>query len=241
MAVIGDVHGCDRLLAALLGRLAGVGAERIVFVGDYIDRGEESAAVLDRLFALWQADAGRHIFLRGNHEEMMLRFLDDPAAHAVRWMRYGGLQTLASFGIGGIGETADEARALRARDALAAALGPEKLAWLRGLPCLDASGNVTVVHAGADPARPLAEQSESTLIWGHPDFENRPRRDGLWLVHGHKIRDRVTAEAGRIGVDTGAYATGRLSAAVIRRGSFEVIAAGAEVRFPMQASAARSR
>ena len=83
------------------------------------------------------------------------------------------------------------------------------------------SGNVHVVHAGADPARPLDRQSAHTLIWGHPDFLRRPRRDGQWVVYGHTIVDVVAAENGRIGVDTGAYATGRLSAALITRDGVE--------------------
>jgi len=225
LAVVGDIHGCARLLDDLLAQVEACVPERIVFVGDFIDRGEASAEVLARLFALSRAAGTRAVFLKGNHEEMMLRFLDDPEEHAARWLRYGGLQTLASYGIGGLGAVPDAARALKARDALARAIGPEVLSWLRNLPTRFQSGNVAVVHAGANPEKPIEAQSETALIWGHPAFRKTTRRDGIWIVHGHTIVDAVAPEAGRIGVDTGAYATGRLSAALIDRDRLEVVTA----------------
>jgi serine/threonine protein phosphatase 1 len=223
LAVVGDIHGCAALLDALLSRIDDAAPARLVFVGDYIDRGEDSAGVLARLHALARSDDA--VFLKGNHEDMMLRFLDDPGAKAAGWLRDGGLQTLASFGIGGLGANPGEASALRARDALARALGPEMLAWLRGLPLSYVSGNVAVVHAAANPAKPIQAQSEQALLWGHPDFARTPRGDGVWVVHGHTIVDAVQTEAGRIGVDTGAYATGRLSAVVLERGDMSVLGA----------------
>ncbi|GGD29920.1 metallophosphoesterase [Sinisalibacter lacisalsi] len=225
LAVVGDIHGCAALLDRLLDLIGADAPARLVFVGDYIDRGEDSAGVLERLHALARDDGAPAMFLKGNHEEMMLRFLDDPGAQAAGWLRNGGLQTLASYGIGGLGAAPDESRALKARDDLARALGPEKLAWLRGLPLSFVSGNVAVVHAAANPSKSIDAQSEQALLWGHPDFARTPRRDGLWVVHGHTIVDAVTAEAGRIGVDTGAYATGRLSAAVLERGDMRVLTA----------------
>jgi len=223
LAVVGDIHGCDRQLGELLGKIEAENPDRIVFVGDYFDRGEESAAVLERLFGLSRQAPERHVFLAGNHEEMMLRFLDDPAERARRWLRYGGLQTLASFGIGGLSDTADAAQALAARDRLAAALGPDRLAWLRALPRRFVSGNVAIVHAAADPALPIEAQDDKVLAWGHPDFARRNRDDGIWVVHGHTVTEEVRAESGRIDVDTGAFATGRLSAALIGPGSFAVL------------------
>ncbi|HCQ66068.1 MAG TPA: serine/threonine protein phosphatase [Rhodobacteraceae bacterium] len=217
VAVIGDVHGCDRLLLSLLNRLGALDPppDRLIFVGDLIDRGENSASVLSIAFGLQRRLDTGVVILRGNHEQMMLNFLDAPTTMAARWLRYGGLQTLASFGIGGATETMSEAQAERVRDKLAEALGPTLIDWLWDLPTLYTTGNVHVVHAGADPALPLVEQSAHTLTWGHPDFLRRARRDGQWVVHGHTIVDAVEANDGRIGVDTGAYATGRLSAAII--------------------------
>lgn len=221
LAVIGDVHGCDALLGRLIDRIeAEAPGHEIVVVGDLVDRGEDSAGVLRRL-------AGRPdvVTLMGNHEAMLIEFLDEPERRGSRWLWNGGLQTLASFGVGGIATSAN-ADALRdARDRLLQAMGRDLVAWLRERPMGCRSGNVAVVHAGADPAYAIEDQDEKVLLWGHPDFPRRPRQDGVWVVHGHVIQPEPSAEDGRIGVDTGAYATGRLTAALIRPGSVEFLTA----------------
>jgi serine/threonine protein phosphatase 1 len=208
---IGDVHGRYDLLAPLL-RRTGSG-DPVVLVGDYIDRGEQSAQVLRHLFD----DAGL-ICLQGNHEAMLLRFLDDPVANGPLWFRNGGLQTLASFGIAAPDQAmAPEALQQAARH-LSQGMGAGMIAWLRALPLVYRSGNVLAVHAGLDPRRPPEAQDTEALIWGHPDFLRRPRQDGYWVVHGHTIVDSPAVTAGRIAIDTGAYATGRLTAARIAAG-----------------------
>jgi serine/threonine protein phosphatase 1 len=223
LAIIGDIHGTDGLVARLLDKLEPYAPEKIIFVGDYVDRGEQSAHVLARLYKMAQTDP-RCICLKGNHEAMMLEFLDDPLSLGPRWLRNGGLQTLASYGIGkdGLGT---EARMVAARDALARALGPDLLGWLRALPTRFVSGNVAVVHAGADPERAIEDQPDMALLWGYPGFNTRPRSDGIWVVHGHTITSEVIPRDGRIGVDTGAFANGRLSAVVIESNRFEVVSA----------------
>lgn len=226
LVVIGDVHGCDRLLLSLLNRLGALdpSPDRIVFAGDLVDRGENSASVVSIVYGLQRRLGDQVVVVRGNHEQMMLDFLDAPTRAAARWLRHGGLQTLASFGIGGATETMPDPEAHRIRDALADALGPTLIDWLWETRAMHSSGNVHVVHAAADPDLPLAQQTGHTLTWGHPDFFRKPRQDGQWVVHGHSIVDAVAAVQGRIGVDTGAYAGGRLSAAVIDPGSLQVIA-----------------
>ena len=221
--VVGDIHGCDGLLAQLLERIAMVPQcpDQLVFVGDYIDRGEHSAEVLFRLQALSQSTGA--ICLMGNHEQMMLDFLENPAKNGPRWLRYGGLQTLASFGLGHIAEAAPDETWQAARDDLRRAMGPELEFWIRSLPVYWRSGNMAVVHAGADPQVRLSEQERRSLLWGHPDFPKTPRRDGLWVIHGHTIVDRIAAEQGRIGIDTGAYATGQLSAAFVSAADVEIL------------------
>ncbi len=225
IVVVGDVHGSDRLLISLLNRLGALdpAPDRLIFAGDLIDRGENSASVLSLVYGVQRRLGDKVVVLRGNHEQMMLDFLEAPEPSAARWLRHGGLQTLASFGIGGATETMSPARTHRIRDALAEALGPTLIDWLWETTTLYTTGNIHVVHAAADPAAPLGRQSAHTLTWGHPDFLRRPRSDGQWVVHGHTVVDRVAATDGRIGVDTGAYATGRLSAAVIRPGGMAVI------------------
>jgi serine/threonine protein phosphatase 1 len=218
LAVIGDVHGRDDLLGRLLGRLAEEAPDHaVVLVGDLIDRGEQSAQVLRRLAA--RPDI---LCLRGNHDVMCLDFLDEPERAGPGWLHNGGLQTLASFGVGAGGLGRPEA--LReARDALALAMGDGLVDWLGSRPLWWQSGNVVVTHAGADPLRSMAEQEDRDLLWGSSRFGKMPRSDGLWVVHGHRIQPEAHATAGRIAVDTGAYATGRLTAALISPGELRFL------------------
>jgi serine/threonine protein phosphatase 1 len=218
-AAIGDVHGRDDLLARLIDRIeAEAPGCRIVLVGDYIDRGERSAGVLARL-----ASRPDLVCLLGNHETMCLGFLEDPVREGPRWLANGGLQTLASYGIGGVTPGSGAAALDAARDRLSDAMGNGLIDWLAARPLLWRSGNVAVVHAGADPSLPMEEQEERTLIWGHSRFSSRARSDGIWVVHGHTIQPDPSAEGGRIGIDTGAYATGQLTAALVAPGRVEFL------------------
>lgn len=214
--ILGDIHGRLDLLMQLLERLAAQAhpTARLLCVGDYIDRGDDSAAVLQQMMAL-QAVQGqdRVMCLMGNHEKMLLSFLDDPARAGPRWMHYGGLQTMASFRVGLGAGTERDWPAIR--DALRAAMGAELEAWLRALPVSWQTGNLFVAHAGADPARAIGDQPEQGLLWGGEGFYDTPRRDGIWVAHGHVITEAAQARDGRITVDTGAYATGRLTAALV--------------------------
>jgi serine/threonine protein phosphatase 1 len=219
--VVGDVHGRNDLVMSLAERLLSKVEDanrewRIVFVGDYIDRGEESSQVLSVLQMLVSAQPERIICLKGNHEQMMLNFLEDPLRHGAKWLNFGGLQTLASFGLRG-NITADasgeqmQALAQDFRRLLPAGL----VDWMKSLPLVFQSGNVCVVHAGANPALPIPEQTEATLLWGHPNFAKLPRTDSLWIVHGHTIVRKASVKSGRIAVDTGAVFSGKLTAAAI--------------------------
>jgi serine/threonine protein phosphatase 1 len=225
LAIVGDLHGELVCLDKMIDRLcARAPRARWVFVGDFIDRGDHSAGVLDRLRAL-EADRPDTVFLLGNHEEMMLAFLREPEQAGNRWMRHGGLQTMASFGAFQLGvQNAPEALR-RARDRLLEVM-PEGLHdWLAARPRWFGSGNVAVVHAGADPATPIAAQTEQALTWGHKAFGQHARDDGLWVVHGHTIVELPQEKNGVISIDTGAYATGRLTAAIIENGQLEFIQA----------------
>ena len=215
--VIGDLHGSHTYLIDLLTQMDTRDSTATrVFVGDYVDRGEHSADVLRTLYDM--KDDPRVICLIGNHEDMMFGFIDAPEAKGPRWLRYGGLQTLASFGIGGVTSSSEGDALVTACTALKAAMGPDMLDWLRGLPAIWHSGNLTVVHAGADPVTPLNLQPNKTFTWGHPDFASTLRTDGQWIAHGHTIVDQAAAVDGKIAVDTGAYATGILTAAYVTTG-----------------------
>jgi serine/threonine protein phosphatase 1 len=221
---VGDIHGCDELLGKLLGRLEDYAhpSAKLVLVGDYVDRGDHSADVLRRIHRM-QTEAGPELMicLRGNHDQMLLDFLDDPQTSGTHWFRHGGLQTLASYGIAGVAATAPQGAWIEARDRLREGMGEALEAWLRALPTSWQTGNVFVCHAGADPAVPVDLQRSRTLIWGHPDFATVPRADGVWVVHGHTITERARPQEGRIRVVTGAYATGRLTAALLETGKVQ--------------------
>lgn len=218
---IGDLHGRHDLLLRLIDRIADDAAidetpPTLVFLGDYIDRGENARDTVDTLLALSQHAEIETVFLMGNHEQMLLRFLSNPAAGA-RWLEFGGLQTLLSYGVGGVGDLRSKAGAERIRGALIDALGPH-LEFIEGLRMSHRAGNLFFAHAGADPALPVEEQDVVTLLWGCRAFLESERSDGVWVVHGHFVVDQPVAERGRIAVDTGAYFTGRLTAARITGG-----------------------
>ncbi|MDU8910171.1 metallophosphoesterase family protein [Aestuariicoccus sp. MJ-SS9] len=218
-AAIGDVHGRDDLVERLLPRLAEL---PLVFLGDYVDRGEHSAQVLRRLKAMCDA-GGRVVCLLGNHEDMMLDFLDAPEVNAERWLRNGGLQTLSSFGVAFRDGGPSGAGFAAMRDDLRQAMDPGMEAWLRALPTHYVNGNIAAVHAGADPNRPVERQEPATLLWGHPEFGRTPRRDGRWVVHGHTIHAEPTVSDRVIAIDTGAYASNILTAAVFRADTVDFV------------------
>lgn len=221
LAVIGDVHGMLRPFEQMLARLAHEAPQaKIVCVGDLIDRGEQSAEVLRLAFDRRET----LIVLLGNHEEMLLCFLDEPEQEGPRWLRNGGLQTLASFGISPPNRADGSQKYHAVQERLRAALGSEMEAWIRLLPRYYLTGNIAVTHAGADPWLPISQQSASALTWGHPEFGRRRRTDGVWVAHGHVIAKAPSASRGVISVDTGAYAGGQLTSALISQGDVRFLA-----------------
>lgn len=222
--IVGDIHGRADLLELLLGLIdahiggTGMPDPHLVFVGDYVDHGADSAETLARLRELTRDFPMSVTCLMGNHERMLLDFLADPVTRGPRWLREGGAATLLSFRVdpdpllasGSAEDFRDAAR--RLDDAM-----PEGLReWMAALPLSWRSGNLWAVHAGADPAHPLDAQSARVLLWGHPEFEAVPRADGSWVAHGHTELQRPIFADGRIGLDTGAWRTGRLTACAIR-------------------------
>ena len=218
LCLVGDLHGRADLLTALLARIEAepqAATARLIFVGDLIDRGPDSALVLQQMRHLTQTRPAHVICLMGNHERMMLDFLAAPTSPAKRWLHAGGADTLASFGVPWISDRDATARQLALAAALRAALPPGLTDWLEALPLywLGEGPNeaIAVVHADADPALPLDRQLPATLLWGLGRAAPA-RPDGLWLAHGHVIVPQVQISPGRISLDTGAYRSGRLSA-----------------------------
>lgn len=216
---VGDIHGRDDLLADLLARIE-QDARRgepfrniLIFLGDYVDRGLQSKQVLDRLTG--PAPAGfERVFLKGNHEQALLQFLND-AAFGKTWKYYGGLETLHSYGITELTLTDDPAAFERARVEFNAALPEAHRLFLDALQLSAEFGGYFFAHAGVRPGIALHRQIEEDLLWIRDDFLESSSSYGKVVVHGHTPREEVVVRSNRIGVDTGAYMTGVLTALVL--------------------------
>jgi len=219
---IGDIHGRVDLLERLIGDiLVDAGAyevpAQVVLLGDYIDRTEHVAEAMDFLIAVSDWRELELVPLIGNHEQMLLEFLADPT-RGEAWLNFGGLQTLASYGLRVRSRTGTRTDYERIRGELGEAMG-EHIEFLDAAQLFHLSGNLLFCHAGADPAVPAAAQKPRDLLWGHPDFGKVQRRDGIWVVHGHTVVEAPVAERGIVSIDTGAYFSGTLTAARITPGA----------------------
>ena len=212
---IGDVHGRDDLLAELLLKIEedssvrGQGKRILVFLGDLIDRGPSSAEVVERL-RTYRPDGTRLVFLAGNHEEVLLRILDGETALVTDWLRFGGGECLRSYGV-----DAERLRRMSPARALAtirSAIPGEHVEFLRGFDDTFRAGDYLFVHAGIRPGVPLAEQARADLRWIREPFLSDRAEHGFVVVHGHTIRQQVEDRSNRIGIDTGAYRFGVLTA-----------------------------
>lgn len=223
---VGDIHGRDDLLARIIQHLRnelqtvhGAPKPLLVFVGDYVDRGTGSRQVVDQILELVATDDFEVRPLLGNHDKMLLDFLETPAEIGPAWMNIGGGPTLASYGVAPPAEQSDEETWIRTRDAFAQALPAAHLGFFRGLARYRLEGDYLFVHAGVRPGLPLDEQTDHDLLWIRDTFLNSTRPSGYVVVHGHTPAPEVQASNLRIGIDTGAYATGVLSAIRVRDGA----------------------
>jgi serine/threonine protein phosphatase 1 len=218
---VGDIHGRLDLLETLSRRLVshaeGAAAE-IIFLGDYIDRGPHSAGVVDYLLANPFPDTMRCTFLKGNHEATLLDFLVNPAVGPA-WMQYGGGETLMSYGVRAPLGKSDEAGWAEASQTLARILPSEHVGFYQRLQVSAERGLYFFAHAGVDPDRPLENQDEASLLWVREPFLNDTRKLSRVIVHGHTPASMPYADERRIGLDTGAYQTGKLTAACLEGGS----------------------
>ncbi|HYF21937.1 MAG TPA: metallophosphoesterase [Caulobacteraceae bacterium] len=213
---IGDVHGRLDCLEPLLDAIradaqAHAVRPRLIFLGDLVDRGPESRQVVDRVLELsiqgWcDVDA-----LKGNHEEALLLFLEEPPFGAT-WGDHGGGPTMLSYGVAPPRTRTDDEAWTAARDAFAAALPDEHLAFYKALKLWTVSDDYLFVHAGVRPGTPIERQEEADLLWIRAPFLEVERASDKVVVHGHTPSEQVEMTPWRIGTDTGAYATGLLSA-----------------------------
>lgn len=216
---IGDIHGRADLLADMMQRIgndrnaaAPVDETVLVFVGDYIDRGPDSAGVIDQLLALQRDGTYRTHLLKGNHEAMLLDFLADGPA-LLQWAANGGIATLESYDIDMASMGDEEPEQLR--QATLAAIPDAHLTLLRNLDISVVVGDYAFVHAGLRPGLPLAAQSEQDLIWIRAPFLDYDGDFGKLVVHGHTPVSEPDIRANRIDIDTLAWRSGTLTALVL--------------------------
>jgi serine/threonine protein phosphatase 1 len=217
---IGDVHGELDLLRALHAQIAADAADRspsvnvVVYLGDIVDRGPATRATIDCL--LDEPLPGFHsVFLKGNHEAAMLRFLHDTEV-GPSWLTFGGAATLDSYGVEPPKKGAHHLTLADTQRELRQVLPPRHLAFLRNLELSHREGDYLFVHAGIRPGVPLAKQRSDDLLWIRDEFLNSQADHGLIVVHGHTVVSQVAFKPNRIAIDTGAcFNGGRLTCLVL--------------------------
>ena len=222
---IGDVHGRADLLERLRtvivedAKWHPIARKVVVYLCDYVDRGPDSRGVVDML-ARKPLPGFESVFLKGNHEDSLLQFLTDPGI-APAWMAYGGEATLYSYGV----RPPDGRRVedvLAAQKAFAEALPAEHLEFFQALKLVHVEGDYAFVHAGFRANVPIERQDPQDMMWIRDEFLFSDADFGKVAVHGHTITAQPEIRPNRIGIDTGAFATGTLTCLVLE---------GAERRF----------
>jgi serine/threonine protein phosphatase 1 len=215
---VGDIHGrldlLDQLLETIHSDIASRPARKVllVFVGDLIDRGPNSAQVVDRL-RTYKHPGVQAVFLLGNHEEVLLRILKGEAELITKWRWFGGSECLQSYGvdISQLAGLSDE----DAVDVVRKAIPKTHVEFLESFDDSCRFGDYLFVHAGIRPGVELDQQRQSDLRWIREPFLFDETDHGFIVVHGHTIRPEVEVRPNRIGIDTGAYRSGVLTALAI--------------------------
>ena len=212
---IGDIHGRDDLLERLLALIERDNAARdpasttVVFLGDLIDRGPSSSGVVERA-RTYRPEGMATMFIAGNHEDVFCRILDGEHHLLSDWLRFGGAECARSYGV--------DPKRLRTLDPavavaeLGAAIPPDHRAFLDTFSDTLSAGDYLFVHAGIRPGVPIDRQRIEDLRWIRRPFLEFAGRHEMFVVHGHTISETIDEAVGRIGIDTGAYASGVLTA-----------------------------
>ena len=227
---IGDIHGRHDLLRPLVeairADLRATDAQKkvVIFLGDYVDRGPDSREVIRYLAALPAGDGVEWRFLKGNHEETMVKFLDDPMV-GIQWCEYGGEATLRAYGLRppDMKHRAEAWRRLSTD--LDHKLGADERAFLANLELQVSIGDYFFAHAGARPGLPLDRQSAGDLLWIRSSFLRSDVEFEKVVVHGHTPAAEVHADRRRIGIDTRAYESGMLTALKLQGGERRILQA----------------
>jgi serine/threonine protein phosphatase 1 len=216
--VIGDVHGRNDLLQQLVDLIDQHNATRpkrdtsIVLLGDLIDRGADSCGVLEFVRAFHSRYA-RLFVIAGNHEELLLRSLDGDAPALRAWMQNGGDATCRSYGIDP--EDLEVMQPDKAAERLRSAIPRSHVALMKSASDSIGFGDFLLAHAGVRPGTPISSQTAQDLRWIRGPFLNSSQDFGCVVIHGHSSSLQIERKRNRIGIDTGAYRTGVLTAAWI--------------------------
>jgi len=216
---IGDIHGRADLLRQMHALIHEDAYRRqaprnvVVYLGDYIDRGDASPAVLDLLIDE-PLPGFQSVHLKGNHEDALLRFLDDLGV-GPSWMAYGGAETLMSYGVRPPPADGRDRALERAQRELRMRLPVRHRSFLADLKLWHEEGDYLFAHAGVRPGVPLDQQQEQDLLWIRDEFLLSDAEFGKIIVHGHTITELPDVQRNRIGIDTGAFASGTLTALVL--------------------------
>jgi serine/threonine protein phosphatase 1 len=222
---VGDIHGRLDLLDKLLARINNDIALRptarsvYVFLGDYIDRGPSSRETIDRLIE--HGKTHETVFLKGNHELIALKCLTDQKLFD-QWLRLGGLETLISYGVPPE-ILANGKPIVRLQSAFHSALPQTHFRFFRDLQNSFMCGDFFFAHAGVKPNVELSHQKESDLLWIRGEFLFSNCDFGKIVIHGHTPTREIEVGLNRINIDTGAFATGRLTCLVMEDSSLSVI------------------
>ncbi|MCK0513164.1 metallophosphoesterase [Aromatoleum buckelii] len=231
MYAIGDIHGRLDLLILLQERIVADACLRaakrrvLVYLGDYLCRGEHSCGVIERV-RTWRPEGFEIVALRGNHEDLMLAYLAGALDCGAYWFDYDGMDALASYGVIIPDRDARDAASLEAlRRDFAARLPDDQLAFIRSLKPYHDEGGYRFVHAGVRPGVPLAAQTDHDHLWIRQTFLDSCAEHGAVIVHGHSISPEPVVQPNRIGIDTGAYRSGVLTAVALENEDVVVIQA----------------
>lgn len=218
---IGDIHGRYDLLAAITERIAADAAQRsarrriLVCLGDYVSRGIDSRRVVEMLLEP-PPEGFERVTLKGNHEDLLLRYLAGELDAGRHWFDYDGQDTLADYGVDIPDRQArDDANLALLRQRFEAALPQAHLEFFRSLRINYRAGGYYFVHGGVRPGVPLDRQSPHDCMWIRATFLNSEADHGAVVVHGHSIREQPELRPNRIGIDTGAYRSGVLTGLVL--------------------------
>ena len=216
--VVGDIHGRLDLLMALHGDIQEDGkddADRkvIVYVGDYVDRGDDSKKVIDELLQ-HPLPEFESFYLKGNHEDALLRFLENPDV-ARDWFSFGGAATVYSYGVPIPAGIRTDEQLQTIQTAFRIALPEAHLRFLSDLQLCYEIGDYFCVHAGIKPGQALDRQQPEDMMWIRDEFLDSDKLHGKVIVHGHSITDVPDVQENRIGIDTGAYYSNRLTCLVL--------------------------